>query len=95
MLQDIILIEKEVFVQRNEEASRKASEQKLEELDKITNLSRKLDEGIYGKIGGNEEYKKDVANIVLNFIDCKVLGVKVGIKHLRMKHYYTIYYSSY
>ena len=39
-------------------------------------LSRKLDEGGYVKLGGTEQFKADVAKIVLNFSANKYLGVK-------------------
>ena len=69
--------EKQHFYYQNEEASRKASVQKLEELDEIIELSRKFDEGDYAKLGGTQEFKADFAKVVDNFSANKSLGVKV------------------
>ena len=75
--QALIEVEKQHFYYQNEETSKKLSLQKLEELDEITELSRKLDEGDYAKLGGTEEFKADVSEIVVNFSANKSLGVKV------------------
>ena len=63
------------------------SVQKLEELDEIMELSRKLDEGGYAKLGGTEQFKADVAVIVLNFKANKSLGVKVSHALLYIRIY--------
>ena len=75
---------KERFFDKNAETSRKASEQKLEELDDDIGLSKKLCDGGYAKLGGSDEYKSDLHKIVINFSANKSLGVKVDVLHVHV-----------